>query len=157
MTLEITTTRDIARQILRHRSFSFQEFSQRYAVQDSFDYKELRMQDSTNRQNSLQTDDTELEAEWWSVQNDILNATKDAYKWALDKGIAKEVARSVLPEGLTQSKLYMAGTLRSWIHYCELRMGNGTQAEHKLIADMCWRIIEIQFPSIAGALKEQDD
>jgi thymidylate synthase (FAD) len=154
MTLEICSTRDIVRQILRHRSFSFQEFSQRYAVADSFDYREARLQDLKNRQNSIELteDKLELEQEWWNIQYDILEKVKKGYKWALDNGIAKEQARAVLPEGMTMSRVYMAGTIRSWVHYCQLRMANGTQKEHQIIAQDCWKIIEKQFPSIVEAL-----
>ena len=135
--LEIETTRDIARQMLRHRSFSFQEFSQRYAnpVEDlEFVTREARMQDPKNRQNSIDTDNSEIVNEWTSKQNEVINAATNAYNWAIDSGIAKEQARSVLPEGNTVSRLYMNGTLRSWIHYIELRAGNGTQKEHMEIA-----------------------
>ena len=128
--LEIETTRDIARQMLRHRSFSFQEFSQRYAnpVEDlEFVTREARMQDPKNRQNSIDTDNSEIVNEWTSKQNEVIDAATNAYNWAIDSGIAKEQARSVLPEGNTVSRLYMNGTLRSWIHYIELRAGNGTQ------------------------------
>jgi thymidylate synthase (FAD) len=155
MTLEICSTRDIVRQILRHRSFSFQEFSQRYAVADSFDYREARLQDLKNRQNSIELteDKLELEQEWWNIQYDILEKVKKGYKWALDNGIAKEQARAVLPEGMTMSRVYMAGTIRSWVHYCQLRMANGTQKEHQIIAQDCWKIINRQFPSIVEALE----
>lgn len=151
MTIEIETTRDIARQILRHRSFSFQEFSQRYAaVLDFSDPKEVRLQDQKNRQNSVEVDD-ELLATWWEdEQSNLIAHAEEVYKHALNKGIAKEVARVVLPEGLTTSRLYMSGTLRSWVHYCQLRMGNGTQKEHKEIAEDCWAIVCSQFPSIVG-------
>lgn len=135
--LEIETTRDIARQMLRHRSFSFQEFSQRYAnpVEDlEFVTREARMQDPKNRQNSIDTDNSEIVNEWTSKQNEVIDAATNAYNWAIDSGIAKEQARSVLPEGNTVSRLYMNGTLRSWIHYIELRAGNGTQKEHMEIA-----------------------
>lgn len=140
---EINTTRDIARQILRHRSFSFQEFSQRYAdaSQLGFQTRETRLQDAKNRQSSHETDDEELSKAWTMKQEQLIHETKMAYKWALDNGIAKEQARVVLPEGMTQSRLYMAGNLRSWIHYCELRRGNGTQKEHREIADKCWNIL----------------
>jgi len=154
MTLEIKTTRDIARQILRHRSFSFQEFSQRYAVAPGFEGREARLQDTKNRQNSVETDDRDLN-EWWSMQQKhVQNTAELAYTEALEKGIAKEQARALLPEGLTQSTLYMAGSLRSWIHYCDLRRGNGTQKEHALIADKCWEIIGVHFPDIVKALEE---
>jgi len=154
MTLEIKTTRDIARQILRHRSFSFQEFSQRYAVAPGFESREARLQDEKNRQNSVETDDRNLN-EWWQMEQKKVQARAEmSYKDALSKGIAKEQARALLPEGLTQSTLYMAGSLRSWIHYCELRRGNGTQKEHALIADKCWEIIGVHFPDIVEALND---
>ena len=154
MTMEIKTTRDIARQILRHRSFSFQEFSQRYAVATEFETREARLQDEKNRQNSVETDDKKLE-EWWQMQQKKVQGQADlAYKGALKKGIAKEQARALLPEGMTRSTLYMSGTLRSWIHYCELRRGNGTQKEHALIADKCWEIIGVHFPDIVEALND---
>ena len=154
MTMEIKTTRDIARQILRHRSFSFQEFSQRYAVATEFETREARLQDEKNRQNSVETDDKKLN-EWWQMQQKKVQGQADlAYKDALKRGIAKEQARALLPEGLTQSTLYMSGTLRSWIHYCELRRGNGTQKEHALIADKCWEIIGVHFPDIVEALND---
>ena len=147
--LEIETTRDIARQMLRHRSFSFQEFSQRYAnpVEDlEFVTREARMQDPKNRQNSIDTDNAEIVNEWTSKQNEVIEAATNAYNWAIDSGIAKEQARSVLPEGNTVSKLYMNGTLRSWIHYIELRAGNGTQKEHMEIAKACAEVIHNIFP-----------
>ncbi len=147
--LEINTTRDIARQILRHRSFSFQEFSQRYAVADlGFEIREARLQDTKNRQNSLETDDIELSIQWANLQKEIHEKTSQAYAWALEKGIAKEQARVVLPEGNTMSKIYMNGTLRSWIHYIQLRSGNGTQKEHREIALKCVQAIEPIFPLI---------
>ena len=147
--LEIETTRDIARQMLRHRSFSFQEFSQRYAnpVEDlEFVTREARMQDPKNRQNSIDTDNSEIVNEWTSKQNEVIEAATNAYNWAIDSGIAKEQARSVLPEGNTVSRLYMNGTLRSWIHYIELRAGNGTQKEHMEIAKACAEAIHNIFP-----------
>ena len=147
--LEIETTRDIARQILRHRSFSFQEFSQRYAspVEDlDFVIREARMQDEKNRQNSLETDDSNLIGEWENYQKNVINASKEAYEWAINNGIAKEQARSVLPEGNTVSRLYMNGTIRSWIHYIQLRSGNGTQKEHSEIAFACAEVINEIFP-----------
>ncbi len=154
MTMEIKTTRDIARQILRHRSFSFQEFSQRYAVAPGFENREARLQDTKNRQNSVETDDRDLN-EWWSMQQKhVQNTAELAYTEALDKGIAKEQARALLPEGLTQSTLYMAGSLRSWVHYCDLRRGNGTQKEHAEIADKCWEIIDVHFPDVVKAVEE---
>ena len=154
MTMEIKTTRDIARQILRHRSFSFQEFSQRYAEATKWQTREARLQDLKNRQNSMDTDDKELNEMWNMVQAKLIKNAEDAYKWALDNGIAKEQARAVLPEGNTESVLYMAGSLRSWIHYCNLRRGNGTQKEHAEVADKCWDIIGVHFPSIVEALEE---
>jgi len=155
LTMEIETTRDIARQILRHRSFSFQEFSQRYADPREglgFVTRDARLQDQKNRQNSVETDDEKLMAEWKNKQKYLSSLAELTYDWAVTNGIAKEQARAVLPEGLTVSRLYMAGTLRSWIHYCELRMKNGTQKEHSEVADQCWRIITQQFPSISGLL-----
>ena len=157
MTMEIKTTRDIARQILRHRSFSFQEFSERYAdpTQDlEFVHREARLQDTKNRQNSVETDDKDLLEKWNMHQSKTINAAYKAYEWAIENGIAKEQARAVLPEGNTESVLYMSGTLRSWIHYCELRRGNGTQKEHSLIADKCWEIIGVHFPDIVEALND---
>jgi thymidylate synthase (FAD) len=152
MTLEIKTTRDIARQILRHRSFSFQEFSQRYAVATEFETREARLQDEKNRQNSVETDDRELN-EWWQMQQaKVKGHASLAYNDALKRGIAKEQARALLPEGLTQSTLYMSGSLRSWIHYCDLRRGNGTQKEHMEVAEKCWDIIGVHFPDVVEAL-----
>jgi len=150
--MEINTTRDIARQILRHRSFSFQEFSQRYAnpeeMGEMFETREARLQDLKNRQNSIETKNTGLE-EWWDrVQKQRIHDLKTTYKLALEKGIAKEQARAVLPEGLTKSRLYMNGTLRSWIHYCDLRRANGTQKEHMEIAEACWQELLKEFPSL---------
>ena len=139
--MEINTTRDIARQILRHRSFTFQEFSQRYADPTGdlgFSHREARLQDTKNRQNSLEVNDTELDQQWKVKQANIINYVSRAYDWAIENGIAKEQARAVLPEGLTNSRLYMAGSLRSWIHYCQLRASNGTQKEHREIAIDCW-------------------
>lgn len=147
--LEIETTRDIARQILRHRSFSFQEFSQRYAVADlGWELKEARLQDTKNRQNSIETDDTLLENEWARAQKRAIFAAEREYKWALENGIAKEQARAVLPEGITTSRLYMQGTLRSWLHYIELRSGPETQKEHRQIALACADTIKPIFPMI---------
>ena len=147
--LEIETTRDIARQMLRHRSFSFQEFSQRYAdpTKDlDFVLREARLQDTKNRQNSITTEDLQLQAFWQQQQLRVIDAAKEAYKWAIDNGIAKEQARAVLPEGNTVSRLYMTGTLRSWIHYIELRAENGTQKEHRDIAVQCGIVIAEVFP-----------
>lgn len=147
--LEIETTRDIARQILRHRSFSFQEFSQRYAVADlGWELKEARMQDTKNRQNSIATDDKMLEIEWQRAQERVLYAVKREYDWAIANGIAKEQARAVLPEGITVSRMYMNGTLRSWVHYISLRSANGTQKEHQEIALACADALEPIFPMI---------
>lgn len=154
LTMEITTTRDISRQIIRHRSFSFQEFSQRYAVSENFENREARLQDDKNRQNSIETDDADLAEKWRMIQDALINEAKNAYSWALGKGIAKEQARAVLPEGNTVTTLYMAGSLRSWIHYCDLRMANGTQKEHMEVAQKCWDIITGHFPSIAEALSD---
>lgn len=147
--VEITTTRDIARQILRHRSFSFQEFSQRYAdpTKDlNFVIREARLQDEKNRQNSVETEDKMLQIEWERAQQRVIYAAKREYEWAIANGIAKEQARAVLPEGLIESKLYMNGTLRSWIHYIQLRSANGTQKEHTLIAKACADVIAKVFP-----------
>jgi thymidylate synthase (FAD) len=149
--LEIETTRDIARQILRHRSFSFQEFSQRYAIADlGFEPKEARIQDKKNRQNSIQTDDSDLILNWEIQQNTVSETAAKAYQWALDNGIAKEQARSVLPEGMTVSRMYMNGTLRSWVHYIQLRSGNGTQKEHQAVAVACAEAIKEIFPMITN-------
>lgn len=150
--LEINTTRDIARQILRHRSFTFQEFSQRYAdpTKDlGFVLREPRLQDTKNRQNSIENDDGDLLIEWFAQQQKVIDAAQDAYRWAIDHGIAKEQARCVLPEGNVISRLYMSGTLRSWIHYIDLRSGNGTQKEHMDIALNCAREIAKVFPMIS--------
>ncbi len=156
MCLEIETTRDIARQILRHRSFSFQEFSQRYAdptaeLDDAFVLREARFQDTKNRQNSVEFDMNDeqqklLAIEWERAQKRVLYAVKKEYEWAIQNGIAKEQARAVLPEGLTVSRLYMNGTLRSWIHYIQLRSANGTQKEHRQIALECAKVIAKVFP-----------
>ena len=152
--LEIETTRDIARQILRHRSFSFQEFSQRYAdpTHDlKFEIREARLQDEKNRQNSIETDDLQLQAFWENAQRRVIEEAKNAYAWAIENGIAKEQARAVLPEGNTMSRMYMNGTLRSWMHYIELRGSNGTQKEHILVAHECAKAISKIFP-LAGDL-----
>jgi thymidylate synthase (FAD) len=154
--MEINTTRDIARQILRHRSFAFQEFSQRYAdpTQDlGFSHREARLQDMKNRQNSIEiTQGTPLTERWEEVQQKVIDAAQEAYTWASHNNIAKEQARAVLPEGLTNSRMYMNGTLRSWIHYCQLRMGVETQKEHREIAQDAWYQITEQFPSLKDAL-----
>lgn len=150
VTLEIKTTRDIARQILRHRSFSFQEFSQRYAVAENFTLREARIQDLKNRQNSIDLtqseEDRRLNEDFRMKQAELLRQTQSVYNWALDNGIAKEQARAVLPEGLTQSTLYMAGTLRSWLHYIALRAENGTQKEHQEIAILVLEALVPHFP-----------
>ena len=155
--VEIETTRDIARQILRHRSFSFQEFSQRYAdpTQDlAFVLREARLQDTKNRQNSIETTDLALQENWATQQDYVLHAAQKAYRWAIDHGIAKEQARAVLPEGLTVSRLYMNGTLRSWIHFIELRSANGTQLEHQLVARACAEVIAEVFPMAADLVAQ---
>ena len=155
--LEVETTRDIARQILRHRSFSFQEFSQRYAdpTKDlSFVLREARLQDTKNRQNSIVTDNLALQAWWEERQNRVIREAESAYEWAIANGIAKEQARAVLPEGLTVSRLYMNGTLRSWVHYCELRMANGTQKEHADIAREIAKVIAEVFPMMKDLCDE---
>ena len=154
LTMEIKTTRDISRQILRHRSFSFQEFSQRYAVSENFTTREARLQDKKNRQNSYATDNKALAEEWSMKQASVINKAKEVYEWALDSGIAKEQARAVLPEGNTETTLYMAGSLRSWVHYCDLRMSNGTQKEHMDIARQCWEILSQHFPDIGKSVEE---
>jgi thymidylate synthase (FAD) len=150
--LEIETTRDIAHQIVRHRSFSFQEFSQRYAnpqaLGDMFLTREARLQDNKNRQNSVETDDASLQDNWEVIQKDVMHAAELAYNWAIENGIAKEQARSVLPEGNTKTKLYMSGSIRSWVHYIELRSGNGTQKEHMEIARDCAQELKVIFPMI---------
>ena len=147
--LEIETTRDIARQILRHRSFSFQEFSQRYAdpTKDlDFVIRETRLQDKKNRQNSIKSENKDLNIEWEKRQKQVINSAIENYKWAVENGIAKEQARAVLPEGNTISRLYMNGTLRSWIHYIQLRTSHGTQKEHTEIAKACAEVISKIFP-----------
>ena len=154
VTMEIKTTRDISRQIIRHRSFSFQEFSQRYAVSENYVDREARLQDPKNRQNSVETDDKYLQEDWNMKQHEVVNKAREVYEWALEKGIAKEQARAVLPEGNTETTLYMSGTLRSWVHYCELRMANGTQKEHMDIAKECWEVIKHHFPDVAAAVEE---
>jgi thymidylate synthase (FAD) len=157
MCLEIETTRDIARQMLRHRSFSFQEFSQRYAdptKELDFVTREARLQDEKNRQNSIETADAKLQAEWSYHQSRVITAAREAYTWAIKNGIAKEQARAVLPEGNTVSRLYMNGTLRSWIHYIQLRSANGTQKEHTEIAKKCAEVIATVFP-MASEFVEQ--
>jgi len=151
VTMEIETTRDIARQMLRHRSFSFQEFSQRYAdvseFGEMFEYSEARLQDTKNRQNSVETEDPFIKEAWESYQKKVMRASQEAYTWAINRGIAKEVARKVLPEGLTKSRMYMKGSLRSWIHYLEVRGENsGTQKEHMEVAKEIAKVIAELFP-----------
>ena len=156
--LEIETTRDIAHQIVRHRSFAFQEFSQRYAdpaeFGEQFVTREARLQDVKNRQNSVETDDAELRVKWQAHQETVIKAAEKAYKWAVDNGIAKEQARVVLPEGCTKTRLYMNGSLRSWVHYIELRGANGTQKEHMEIAHACAKVVAEIFPNIMGFVDE---
>ena len=146
--MEIETTRDIARQILRHRSFSFQEFSQRYAVADGYEYSEARAQDHKNRQNSLDIVDKNQQVWWQLMQERVLKEARYCYERALENGIAKEVARKLLPEGLTTSRMYMNGTLRSWLHYCDIRCDNATQKEHRQVAEQCREIIKTIAPSL---------
>jgi len=148
MCVEITTTRDIARQILRHRSFSFQEFSQRYAVAEHFTMSEARLQDVKNRQNSLETEDRYLAYWWEGAQRRVLQEAQFMYESALAKGIAKEQARKLLPEGMTESKMYMNGTLRSWMHYVDIRCDKATQKEHREVAEQVRGIMIEQFPSL---------
>lgn len=153
--MEIRTTRDIARQILRHRSFSFQEFSQRYAeAPGDMVQREARLQDTTNRQNSLETEDDSLSAWWADAQRNVGERAKTAYEQALARGIAKEVARAVLPEGLTMSRLYMAGSIRSWVHYIQLRTDPSTQKEHRIIAQQCRDELVKAMPSLDGDLMD---
>lgn len=153
LTMEIKCPRDIARQILRHRSFSFQEFSQRYAESTDFIKRECRLQDTKNRQNSIPTEDEELESWWEDTQVNLLEDIRTAYTEALEKGIAKEVARVILPEGLTMSNMYMNGTLRSWLHYIDLRSKNGTQLEHVVVAERCREAIKEYFPTLINTLE----
>lgn len=154
-TMEINTTRDIGRQILRHRSFSFQEFSQRYQVASmEFIARQARLQDNKNRQNSIETEDEQLQETWKKLQHQIAEDAENTYNWALKSGIAKEQARAVLPEGMTTTRMYMSGTLRSWIHYCSLRMANGTQKEHMEIAKACWEALREHFPNVIRAVEE---
>ncbi len=151
MCVEITTTRDIARQILRHRSFYFQEFSQRYAdpTEDlGFRLREARLQDTKNRQNSLENTDYELKVEWQTLQQEVVQKCNDTYKWAIENGVAKEQARTVLPEGLTLSRMYMKGTLRNWLHYVDVRTDVSTQKEHRLIAEECKTLVLQCFPTM---------
>jgi len=160
VTMEIKTTRDISRQILRHRSFSFQEFSQRYAVSEGFiTNREARIQHPTNRQLSLEltNEQEDKQAIFSQLQQEVVSKAKDAYELALNNGVAKEQARALLPEGLTETTLYMAGTLRSWIHYCELRRGHGTQKEHIEVADKCWEILGVHFPDVIKAVEKLNE
>jgi thymidylate synthase (FAD) len=155
VSIEIKTTRDIARQILRHRSFSFQEYSQRYAdpTKDlGFVRREARLQDKTNRQNSIESEDKLLQEHWNIRQARVISEAQYAYEWAIENGIAKEQARVVLPEGNTESVMIVTGTLRSWVHYCQLRMDKATQKEHRIIAEQCWDIISHHFPDVKKAL-----
>ena len=154
VTMSITTTRDISRQIIRHRSFSFQEFSQRYAVSTNFQTRDCRLQDNKNRQNSIETDDPDLSRWWKMAQEELIQKSKLVYQSALDHGIAKEQARAVLPEGNTETTLYMSGTLRSWIHYCKLRTSPETQQEHIDVAAKCWGVLSQHFPDVAKAVEE---
>jgi len=146
--MEIETTRDIARQMLRHRSFSFQEFSQRYAVANDYALSEVRLQDDKNRQNSLPTEDRELQRWWDEMQRTLIAQVRGVYGAALNNGIAKEVARKLLPEGLTMSRMYMNGTLRSWMHYVDIRCDAATQKEHRYVADKCKAVLAKEFPSL---------
>ena len=155
VSMEIKTTRDIARQILRHRSFSFQEFSQRYAdptKELGLGTREARLQDAKNRQNSIEVDDKFVETEWEHIQRRMIYYAKKDYNAAIKLGIAKEQARALLPEGLTESTILMAGSLRSWVHYCQLRMDRATQKEHRIVAEQCWEIICQHFPDVKAAL-----
>jgi thymidylate synthase (FAD) len=160
MSLEIKTTRDIARQILRHRSFAFQEYSQRYADPTKtlgFEAREARLQDPKNRQNSVELSETDrrIKEDWNMIQWEVISRSQKAYNWAIENGIAKEQARAVLPEGNTESTVIMAGTLRSWVHFCLLRMDNGTQKEHRIVAEQCWEIVKQHFPSVVEACTEK--
>jgi len=155
--LEIETTRDIAHQILRHRSFTFQEFSQRYADPTKalgFEIRECRLQDTKNRQNSLEGADSDTQYGWHTIQNKVMVAVQEAYKWAIENGIAKEQARAVLPEGMTTTRIYMSGTLRSWVHYIDLRSSNETQKEHRLVARACGEALRPVFPMIGDFIHE---
>jgi thymidylate synthase (FAD) len=154
--MEINTTRDIARQILRHRSFAFQEFSQRYANATDLGFvtREARLQDTKNRQASIDTNDSYLKYQWQEVQDNLLEVVKASYEWALESGIAKEQARAVLPEGLTKSRLYMSGTLRSWIHFCQVRCDMSTQKEHREVAEKVLEILRKEFPSISELVND---
>ena len=157
VSMEIKTTRDIARQILRHRSFSFQEFSQRYAdptEELGFGTREPRLQDVKNRQNSIEVDDKIIDTDWEHIQRRMIYHAKKDYNAAIKLGMAKEQARALLPEGLTESTIIMAGSLRSWVHYCQLRMDKATQKEHRIVAEQCWKIIGQHFPDVIKALDD---
>jgi thymidylate synthase (FAD) len=157
VSIEIKTTRDIARQILRHRSFSFQEYSQRYADPTAdlgFVRREARLQDAKNRQNSIEVEDKLLQEHWNIRQARAISEAEYAYNWAIENGIAKEQARAVLPEGNTVSVMIMSGSLRSWVHYCQLRMDKATQKEHRIVAEQCWDIIAHHFPDVKKALDD---
>lgn len=153
--MEIEVPRDISRQILRHRSFSFQELSQRYAVIGNFIQREARLQDTKNRQNSLKTEDEVIAKQWCEAQEKVLSVIKEEYQKAIDSGIAKEVARTILPEGLTMSKMYMNGTVRSWLHYCAVRDGHGTQLEHTDLAQKCKKEIIKYFPVLEKVMNKE--
>jgi thymidylate synthase (FAD) len=153
MVVEIQAPRDITRQLIRHKSLCVQEFSQRYAQATEFQHRECRLQDQQNRQSSIETDDKQLVRVWRRLQDRTLNAGLNAYREAIERGIAKEVARAVLPEGLTMSRLFVKGSVRSWIHYCEVRRGNGTQKEHRELADLIWQVFSEQFPTVAAAVE----
>jgi thymidylate synthase (FAD) len=152
--VEIETTRDIAHQIVRHRSFSFQEFSQRYAEATNFELRETRLQDTKNRQSSLRNEDRELDDTWKRAQADLIEHATKVYKWALSEGIAKEVARAVLPEGNTTTRLYMTGTLRSWLHYLDVRMDYSTQKEHREVAVAIYKALQQHYPNILEMINE---
>jgi thymidylate synthase (FAD) len=152
--VEIETTRDIAHQIVRHRSFSFQEFSQRYAEATNFSLRETRLQDPKNRQSSLLNEDRELDRMWQEKQQDVIKAATEAYQWALSNGIAKEVARAVLPEGNTYTRLYMTGTLRSWLHYLVVRLDYSTQKEHREVAVAVYKALQQHYPNILEMINE---
>jgi thymidylate synthase (FAD) len=152
--VEIETTRDIAHQIVRHRSFSYQEFSQRYAEATNFELRETRLQDTTNRQSSLLNEDRELDDMWKKAQADLIDHATKVYKWALSEGIAKEVARAVLPEGNTTTRLYMTGTLRSWIHYLNVRLDYSTQKEHREVAVAIYKALQQHYPNILEMINE---
>ena len=147
--MELELPRDIARQVLRHRSFAFQEYSGRYAEMTDFCLRDARLQDTTNRQNSIELEDGVLDSAWKQKQEDLMKSVQETYQWALDQGIAKEVARTILPEGLTMSRMYMNGTVRSWMHYCKIRREAATQKEHRIVADLCAEQLTQHFPSIA--------